>query len=231
MKGKRKMDETLITDTTDTEASEVKEKGKPKLHDYHLVYIGVMMVIASLLGWVSENVFRVITVGIIDSRFMYLPFLGIYGLCILALYGLFGTPDRFRFLHKRILDENGKSWVRYICYCLVIAAAVMIGEIAVGSFCEAFSGKILWNYSSIPLHFTKYTSVPTTAAITAGVFLLMKFGFTPLMDLMERKLSYKSAKIICLTLWILVYLDTAWFMVRIVAFGDAGFIWKITLID
>lgn len=220
------MDEILITETPETKA-----KKTPKLHDYRLVYIGVMMVIASLIGWVSENVFRVITVGIIDSRFMYLPFLGIYGLCILALYGLFGTPDKFRFLHKLVLGGKDKTWARYIYYCLVVAAAVMIGEIAVGSFCEAFSGKILWNYSAIPLHFTKYTSVPTTAAITTGVFLLMKFGFTPLMDLMERKLSYKAAKIICLTLWILVYLDTAWFMVRIVAFGDAGFIWKITLID
>ena len=43
------MDETLITETP-----EVKEKHQPKLHDYRLVYIGVMMVIASLLGWVSD---------------------------------------------------------------------------------------------------------------------------------------------------------------------------------
>ncbi len=224
------MDEPLIVEACDTELSGTKEKKKPKLHDYHLVYIGVMMVIASLLGWVSENIFRVAVAGIIDSRFMYLPFLGIYGICILALYGLFGTPDRFRLLHKQVFAESEKRWVRYICYCLVIAAAVMIGEIAVGTFCEVFSGKVLWNYSAIPLHLTKYTSVPTTLGITAGVFLLMKFGFTPLMELMEKKMSYKAAKIICLTLGLLVYLDTAWFMVRIVAFGDAGFIWKITLI-
>lgn len=205
------------------------EKKGHRLFDYHIVYFGIMMIICSFIGWVSENAFRLAVHGIIDSRFMYLPFLGIYGLCILALYGLFGTPDSFRFLNKRLLTENSKKAVRYICYCLVIAAAVMIGEIAVGTFCEAFSGKVLWNYSAIPLHFTKYTSVPTTAGITAGVFLLMKFGFTPLMNLMERKMSYRAAKIICLTLGVLVYLDTAWFMLRIIIFGDAGFVWKITL--
>ncbi len=223
------MEETLIAETGDTETLTAKEKRKPRLHDYCLVYVGVMMVIASLIGWVSENAFRFAVSGIIDSRFMYLPFLGIYGLCVLALYGLFGTPDRFRILNRRILASPEKRWARYICYSLVIAAAVMIGEIAVGTFCETFSGKVLWNYSSIPLHFTKYTSVPTTMGITAGAFLLMKFCFTPLMDLMERKMSYKAAKLICLTLGVLVYLDTAWFMVRIVAFGEAGFIWKITI--
>lgn len=218
-----------IFDETAEKNDAVCEKKRPKLFDYHLVYFGIMMIICSFLGWLSENVFRLAVHGIIDSRFMYLPFLGIYGLCILALYGLFGTPDKFRILHKRVFTDDGKKAIRYACYCFVIAAAVMIGEIAVGTFCEAFSGKILWNYSNIPLNLTKYTSVPTTAGITAGVFLLMKFIFTPLMEMMERKMSYKAAKIICLTLGVLIYLDTAWFMLRIIIFGDAGFIWKITL--
>lgn len=205
------------------------ESGRPMLFDYPVAYFGLMMIVCSFLGWLSENVFRFITVGAVDSRFMHLPFLGVYGLCVLALYGLCGTPDKFRILSKRLLTGENQRIQRYICYCLIIALAVNIGEIAVGSFCEAVSGKILWNYSNIPLHFTKYTSVPTTAGITAAVFVLMKFGFTPLMRLMQLRISYRAAVILCLTLGTLIYLDTAWFMLRIIIFGEAGFIWSFKI--
>lgn len=208
---------------------EPKEGGRPMIFDYPIAYFGLMMIVCSFLGWFSENVFRAITVGTVDSRFMHLPFLGVYGLCVLALYGLCGTPDSFRILNKRLLTGGDTKAQRYICYCIIIAAAVNIGEIAVGSFCEAVSGKILWNYSNIPLHFTKYTSVPTTAGITAAVFILMKFGFTPLMRLMQARISYRVAVMLCLTLGALIYLDTAWFMLRIIIFEDAGCIWSFKI--
>ena len=177
------MSEKEVLDETGSVTAVGSEKKRPMLFDYHIVYFGVMMIICSFLGWFGENIFRATVHGMIDSRFMYLPFLGVYGICILALYGLFGTPDKFRLLKKRILTDDSKKAIRYAVYALVIAAAVMIGEIAVGTFCERFSGKILWNYTKIPLNITKYTSVPTTIGITAAVFLLMKFIFTPLMEL------------------------------------------------
>ncbi len=215
---------------SDVRLSEEKsEKVKFMFFDYPAVYFGIMMIFCSFIGWLSENIFRIFAVGIIDSRFMYLPFLGIYGLCVLALYGICGTPDKFRILNKRVFTEDSEKAIRYVFYCLVIAAAVMIGEISVGTFCEKLSGKILWNYTNIPLNLTKYTSIPTTVAITSAVFVLMKFIFTPLMELIEKKISYKAALIICLTLGVLIYLDTIWFMFRIIVWGDADFIWIVNL--
>ena len=51
----------------------------------------------------------------------------------------------------------------------MICAFIMLGEIAVGTIYEKFAGVILWDYTDIPTHITRYTSLITTALIGGGV--------------------------------------------------------------
>ena len=47
---------------------------------------------------------------------------------------------------------------------------------------EEFCGFEYWNYSNLPLHITKYTSVPTSMAFAAMITFVMGKLFTPIMN-------------------------------------------------
>ena len=64
--------------------------------------------IASFCGWCVENVFRMLAIGVLDSRHQILPFLAAYGFGIFVLFFVFGTPTEMRIFKKRILPENTK---------------------------------------------------------------------------------------------------------------------------
>ena len=99
--------------------------------------------IASFCGWCVENVFRMLAIGVLDSRHQILTFLAAFVL-------------------------------------------ILFGEMSVGLLFDKCFGVQAWDYRNIPLHITRYTSIPTTFGFTTGITLLMHFVFRPVVAFFER---------------------------------------------
>lgn len=143
---------------------------------------------AAFLGWWVENLFRLIAAGVFDSRHQLLPFIPVYAAGFFAIYALLGTPSGMRIGGKRVLPGTGRKRgaLRGALYAATLFSLILISEMATGLFFEKAFGIKGWNYTSIPLHITRYTSVPTAAAFTAGIFLLMRFAFFSAVRLVDR---------------------------------------------
>lgn len=140
----------------------------------------MIVAVVSFLGFVVENIFMAVTAGCIDNRSMYFPFLIGYGIAILLIYLMLGTPDDLCILgHKLAIDSKIK---RILIYLGGVMICVSLGEILVGMLVEKFCGFEWWNYTEIPLHITKYTSVPTSLAFGSLITTFMNFFFEPLMN-------------------------------------------------
>lgn len=147
---------------------------------YSFSEMGVMIALVSFLGFVVENIWLAVTKGYIDNRNMNLPFLLGYGLALAALYLLFGIPSETPFF------SSLPGRVRLIPHFLLSALCVSAGEIVLGRVTERLCGIEYWNYSWIPLHITKYTSVPTSTGFGAMITLFMEHCFRPLMAAISR---------------------------------------------
>lgn len=166
---------------------------------YDFYELNIMIVLVSFLGFLSENCWLAITKGYIDNRNMNLPFLFGYGLGILFLYIFIGTPDNLRMtelFHIYLGKRNS-----YIFYFFVTAILVSVGEILLGTFVECIFGFEYWNYTWIPLHITKYTSVPTSICFGTAITLWMGYGFEDIMACIHTmpKMVVKIIGIVLLT--------------------------------
>lgn len=210
--------------------SEEKKKGilNIKLFNYKLVHILIMVIIMSFAGFVVENIFRFLRDGVINSRRQILPFLFAYGIAVFVLYIVVGTPKEMRFFKWKLFRKNNKlsKFGKDFCYFLILFAFIFFGEIMFGTFVEAVSGIVLWDYTGIPLRFTKYTSIPTALLLAVGLLLFMRFVFEPLMRKIE-KIPEKVAWIIDLALGIPIVLDWLLMLVLMLGFQYSENWWMI----
>ncbi len=132
----------------------------------------------SFLGFLVENIWLSVTKGYMDNRNMCMPFLLGYGLAIVAIYKMFGTPLVLCFFGLRLSIKNriAKALLFFGLVCLCVA----VGEIVLGTVMERMCGIIWWDYTSLPLHVTRYTSVPTSMAFGCLITVFMRFFFEPL---------------------------------------------------
>lgn len=162
----------------------------------------MVIVVVSFLGFCVENIFISINHGFIDNRNMILPFLLGYGFSVLAYYILFGTPQKPLFFGNEI---SISSVFNSTIYCFVISfVGVCIGEILLGYLTEWCCDIIWWDYSKIPLHITRYTSVPTSFGFATLITIFMKYLFNPLLA----AFSKINPAILCLLSTILLLLLT-----------------------
>ena len=119
----------------------------------------LIIVIVSFLGFCIENFFTAFDDGIVNNRNMLLPFLLGYGLAILAFYVVVGTPNNPKFFKK---DLKLSSFWSFVFYFAISFLGVCMAEIIIGYAIEWSCGIIWWDYTDIPLHITRYTSVPTS---------------------------------------------------------------------
>lgn len=172
-----------------------KRKG---LHlKYNIYALGLMAALISFLGFVVENVWLAVTKGYINNRNMNAPFLLGYGTLVIAMYLLLGTPDRMTVspAMKKTAGRNRKYAMYFLCALLVVC----VGEIVLGSVVEALCGIEYWNYSKIPFHITKYTSIPTSAAFASMITLFMGNCFDPLIRWISR-MDYRVLKVLSVLL-------------------------------
>lgn len=140
----------------------------------------LIITIVSFLGFVVENVWLALTKGFMDNRNMYLPFLLGYGLAMVAIYLMFGTPLAPRFFKKKIVIQN--AFLRALVYFLMVCLCVSLGEFVLGTLVENTCGVIWWDYTRLPLHITRYTSVPTSIGFGMLITIFMRYFFVPLYE-------------------------------------------------
>lgn len=165
---------------------------------YDVSELIIMTAAVSFFGFWLENIFIAFRHGHMDNRGMHLPFLLGYGLAVLAFYIVLGTPDAPRF--PAVTHTGGVSG-----YFLISAAAVSVGELILGFTVEKKFGFSYWDYSSIPMHITKYTSVPTSMGFGAVITLFMHHCFEPLMTLISKfpaaLLKPAAGILMCMLIW------------------------------
>lgn len=211
--------------------SAVEEKKRFTVMGVEFVYLYLIGIGFAMLGWIAENTVRVITQGVFDSRFHLLPFISPYALIPFAFQILLGDPDRLSpFGHRIFKRENLKTKVLSNLLCLaLILGAVFLGELVIGNLWEILFGVKLWNYSAFPLHITQYAGLIPTLGYGGGAFLLFRFVYKPLLGLLQRKVTFKAAKGICLTLGIAIVLDTLIMAIQIAILHEPPMYWSVKL--
>ena len=143
----------------------------------------MIIAIVSFLGFLVENIWCAFTKGYVDNRSMFFPFLIGYGIAIILIYLILGTPEKLRFFKHHVHIES--KMVRILLYLIGVMLCVSIGEILLGKLVENVCGFQWWNYSKLPLHITQYTSIPTSFAFGALITTFMNFFFEPLIVFFE----------------------------------------------
>lgn len=173
-----------------------------EIYDYK-AYLGIVIAIISLMGYLLENAWLAVTKGYIDNRNMNLPFLFGYGLLVVGMYALFGTPDEMMFFR---IPLNLSPLAGKIAYFLCAAVIVSVCEIILGTAMEKICGIEYWNYTWIPLHITKYTSVPTSIGFALIITIFMDKCF---MDILLKTATYpeRSSSLLSIVLVLIMLND------------------------
>lgn len=166
--------------------------------------LGMMIVLISFLGFLVENLWLALTKGYINNRNMNAPFLLGYGMLVVAMYFMFGTPEEISL--PRRMRKKETRYRRYAVYFLWAMLFVCIGEIILGTVVEQLCGIEYWNYSGIPLHITKYTSIPTSAAFASMITLFMGRFFHPILKFLSR-IDGRVLKVLSVTLCLIMLWD------------------------
>ena len=164
-----------------------------------LIIIGV---IVSHIGWVFETLmFYFMYGGIHDRGFISLPFCPIYGITIIAVYILIGTPRGGGIILGR-LSPTGLRMVLYYLLASIIPATF---EFVGGEVMEWASGEVLWSYEAYKYSFGKYACLEIALGWGIAIFLFMCI-FEPLLSQI-RKIPRRQSKILACVLFLAIALD------------------------
>lgn len=183
-----------------------------------------IIVAASFLGFFVENVWVGLRYGYFDNRGMMLPGLLGYGLAIIGVFFILGTPDHPRFLWINLYSRNIVA--QFVYYVLSSTVLVSVGEIALGSFVEKHCQIEWWNYSSLPLHIGKYTSVFTSIGFGLMITILMNSLFLSIMK-WAMFINTVILKIMVIVLFILLIADFLYEAKYMIKNKRINKIWKI----
>lgn len=201
-----------------------------EIYGVELVYICFTGIVAAFIGWIAENSVKLISSGVVDSRFHILPFISPYALVPAALHVLLGDPDDLTVFGKKVFARKTKSSkaISNLFSLVVICLTVFLGEFTVGNLWERLFGVRLWDYSSQPLHLTQYVSILSATGYGVGAFLLFKYVFRPFTLAIRNRMSYEVASNLCLTLGTLIVADTLIMFAIIAATGSAPVYWSLS---
>lgn len=184
----------------------------------------IMSAVASFIGWVVENVWLMMRNGYMNNRNMHFPFLIGYGAAIMGFYYVAGTPDDPGPILKKVRGTSRSR--RVTAYYIFAVIAVSLGEMTIGLVSEKLFGFHYWDYTVLPLHITRYTSIPTSCAFALLIFLFMDKAFTPIMEFLDR-FSDRSLKIAAAVLTFIMVFDFLSSFRMMSASGKRNAVWKI----
>ena len=203
-----------------------KDKKSLQLCGQDIYVLGMMIALISFLGFLVENLWLALTKGYINNRNMNAPFLLGYGMLVVAMYFMFGTPEEISL--PRRMRKKETRYRRYAVYFLWAMLFVCIGEIVLGTVVEKLCGIEYWNYSRIPLHITKYTSIPTSAAFASMITLFMGRFFHPILRFLS-KIDERVLKVLGVTLCLIMLWDFGVSLAVMIRKKSFYLKWKILL--
>jgi len=181
---------------------------QPKLYTFPELF--AMAALVSQLGFLVENMWMLTRSGFIDNRNMNLPFLLGYGIAVVGMYLVLGTPKKGHFL----------------LYYSLVFLFVSLGEIALGFTVEEFCGFYYWDYTNLPMHLTRYTSFFTSLGFSALITLFMYYCYEPIMDFVHRTMTPRRRRI-AIALFIALVFDMLYSFHIMRELGDVYKSWKI----
>lgn len=193
---------------------------------YDVYSLILMMTIVSFLGFLVENVWLAITKGYMDNRNMCLPFLFGYGVAIVGLFLILGTPENSHLFDK--LPFLNTPLRRVVFYFTCSFLFVCVAEIILGTFVEKTCKIVLWNYSRFTLHITKYTSVPTSSGFALIITFFMDKCFSPIMNALST-IDYDTSKRISMVFLGLMVFDFIMNSIKMYRKKSFNTIWRIDL--
>ena len=182
----------------------------------------IMIIIISFIGFCFEDLWMVFRYSLLDNRNMFLPFLFGYGLFIIVLYYVFGTP-------KKIFNKyEFCKPINYIIYIIICFIGVSIGELSLGIIIEKIFNFNYWDYSSIPLHFTRYTSVPTSLGFSLIITFFMNYLYIPLQNKIKN-ISKRIPTFLVIIVFLALIIDMSISYYNMVNNGGRNVTWMINL--
>ena len=192
------MKENEIKNTIDKSNKEAKMNNKKK--KFTIMGLSVWRILAyfiiySVVGYIIETIFGIITKGVWESRqsFLYGPFCAIYGL---------GAAIMIIFLHK-----YSKNYTRLFIGGFIVGSIV---EYLVSWIGEVLLGVKWWDYSDMPLNINGRICV-YFSIFWGFLALYLIASFNPRIDRLinwiKNKLSVKTLKVLTTTVIILLLID------------------------
>lgn len=105
---------------------------------------------------------------------------------------------------------------------------VSVGEILLGTIVEKLCGIEYWNYASLPMHITKYTSVPTSIGFASMITFFMGKCFTPLMGWISR-LDSSELRAVSTMLMAVMVVDFFYSFYQMIYTKDFYLKWQVEL--
>lgn len=81
---------------------------------------------------------------------------------------------------------------------------VSVGEILLGKTAEKLCGIYYWDYTALPFHITRYTSVFTSIGFSLIITGFMKKLFIPIMDILHGEMDLKRSIVVCIIMSFLI---------------------------
>lgn len=157
--------------------------------------IMLYFIIYSILGYIIETIFGLLTLGVIESRqsFLYGPFCGIYGIgATIMIVGMQKVPKTY-------------NW-------LFVAGFILgtVTEYTISVISKKIAGVTWWDYSSMPLNING--RVCLLYSIFWGLLAIYLMGyFNPKLDKMieyvKGKVSIKILKALVLSTFIFIVIE------------------------
>lgn len=188
----------------------------------------MVMAVVSFMGFLIEGVWMSITKGFFNNRNMHLPFLIGYGMGVILIYIIWGKPQKPWFLGKIFPIKN--KWINVILYFIAIYFSVTVAELILGHTMEKICGFYWWNYTYLPLHFTRYTSVPTSILFSTVISLFMGFCFEPMLEFFEKRAN-RVMSVIAIGLVVIMLCDFSYSTYRMYQMQNRNQLWKIYIED
>lgn len=192
------MKENEIKNTIDKSNKEAKMNNKKKkitIMGLSVWRILAYFIIYSVVGYIIETIFGIITKGVWESRqsFLYGPFCAIYGL---------GAAIMIIFLHK-----YSKNYTRLFIGGFIVGSIV---EYLVSWIGEVLLGVKWWDYSDMPLNINGRICV-YFSIFWGFLALYLIASFNPRIDRLinwiKNKLSVKALKTLTISVTVLLLID------------------------
>ena len=201
--------------TSQIEAGDTVKKKKFTIMGLSIYRILAYFIIYSVVGYIIETLFGIVTKGTWESRqsFLYGPFSAIYGL---------GAAIMIIFLHKYSKKYNTLFLGGFIVGSIVEYLVSWIGELILGVK--------WWDYSDMPLNLNGRICV-FFSLFWGFLALYLIASFNPkidkLIDWIKSKISLKTLKTLTISVTIILFIDCiisaiamSFFLNRMVAQND-----------